>query len=115
MISDCHMRLYFAAEWERVEQYRDVLKEALLKGIKVVIISDRDFSSIASKSYLASQEKGQLRLITDSSFVLTGELTDRDADTCLYSGKEALVVIMKEALRNKIKLIEMEREGMIND
>ena len=50
-------------------------------------------------------EKNQIRLITDSRFVLTGILSGNVHDTCLYSGQQNLVDVMKEALKNKIELL----------
>jgi hypothetical protein len=44
-------------------------------------------------------------LITDSSFVLTGIFSGNSHDTCLYSGQQNLVDVMKEALKNKIELL----------
>jgi hypothetical protein len=41
----------------------------------------------------------------DSSFVLTGEISGSEHDTCLYSGQQNLVNLMKEALKNKIELL----------
>ena len=44
-------------------------------------------------------------MITDSNYVLTGELFGGQHDTCLYSGQENLVEVMKEALKDKIILL----------
>lgn len=108
MISGCEMRLYLAASGEIVEQLKPVLKKAGMRGLKIVIISNHDCRELATSFYEDEPEKGQIRLITDSAFVLTGELTGNSTDTCLYSGQENLVTVMKEALRNKIRLLELE-------
>lgn len=108
MLMGCEMRLYLAAACEIVEEYQEILAKMKAEGIKIVIISDKDFSEVATTAYLSKREEGQLRLITDSTYVLTGELWGQASDTCLYSGKENLVTVMKEALRNKIRLIEIE-------
>ncbi len=108
MISGCELRLYLAASEEIVEQLRAVLQEVKKRGLKVVIISDGNYSRLATYYYPDKPERGQLRLIIDSAYVLTGELTGSSTDTCLYSGQENLVTVMKEALRNKIKLLEIE-------
>ncbi len=117
MISGCEMRLYLAAPREIVEQLKPALRQAVERGLKVVIISDEDYRGLATYFYLDRSEKGQLRLITDSAYVLTGELTGNGTDTCLYSGQENLVRVMKEALHNKIKLLEIEerKEEREND
>ncbi|MBQ9991425.1 MAG: TrmB family transcriptional regulator [Lachnospiraceae bacterium] len=108
MISGCEMRLYLAASGTIVEQLKPVLKNARKRGLKIVIISDRDYWDLATSYYEDEADEGQIRLITDSTYVLTGELTGSSTDTCLYSGQENLVTVMKEALRNKIRLLEIE-------
>ena len=80
-------------------------------GKKVVVLSDfGDFSledSFLAGSIFHQTETGknQVRLIVDSSFVLTGEISGSEHDTCLYSGQQNLVNLMKEALKNKIELL----------
>lgn len=108
MIEHCDMRLYLAASGNIIKEFEEVLSEAKKKGLKIVLMSDRDYSHLATKFYQDEPESGQVRLITDSTYVLTGELQGRNSDTCLYSGQKNLVTIMKEALRNKIRLLEME-------
>ena len=56
--------------------------------------------------YITELQKGQIRLISDSTYVLTGEITGSESDTCLYSGQPHLISIMKEALKNKITLLD---------
>ena len=111
MIQQCEMRLYFAAGGNIIQDFEDVLREAKEKGLKIVLMSNRDYSCLATQFYEDDTEVGQIRLITDSTYVLTGELTGKDSDACLYSGQKNLVTIMKEALRNKIRLLELEIEG----
>lgn len=108
MIHSCDMRLYMAASGSVIEEFEEVLTQAKEKGLKIVLMCDRDYSHLATKFYRDTPEIGQVRLITDSTYVLTGELRGRSVDTCLYSGQKNLVTIMKEALRNKIRLLELE-------
>ena len=108
MIEHCEMRLYFAANGNILKEFEDVLAKAKLRDVKIVIMSDKDYSHLATKFYKDEPEIGQIRLITDSAYVLTGELQGKNSDTCLYSGQRNLVTIMKEALRNKIHLLELE-------
>ena len=111
MIHTCDMRLYMAANKGIIEEFYDVLYEAKKKELKIVLMCDEDYSHLATKFYKDISEPGQVRLITDSAYVLTGELKERSSDTCLYSGQKNLVTIMKEALRNKIRLLEMEKNN----
>ena len=108
MIEHCDMRLYLAASGNIIKEFEEVLSEAKRRNLKIVLMSDRDYSHLATKFYQDEPESGQIRLITDSTYVLTGEVQGRSSDTCLYSGQKNLVTIMKEALRNKIRLLEME-------
>lgn len=108
MIEKCDMRLYLAASGNIIKEFEDVLLKVREKGLKIVIMSDCDYSHLATKFYQDESEQGQIRLITDSAYVLTGELHGKNSDTCLYSGQKNLVTIMKEALRNKIRLLEIE-------
>lgn len=108
MIKHCEMRLYFAADGKTLSAFEDCLAEAKGRGLKVVLMSDGNYSHLATQFYPDRPKEGQIRLITDSTYVLTGELQGRSTDTCLYSGQKNLVTIMKEALRNKIRLLEME-------
>ena len=108
MIKRCDMRLYFAASGSILREFEDVLTEAKEKGLKIVLMSDRDYRYLATQFYEDESMEGQVRLITDSAYVLTGQLQGLSSDTCLYSGQNNLVTIMKEALRNKIRLLEME-------
>lgn len=108
MIKQCDMRLYLAAGGNIIKEFEDILLEAKQKGLKIVIMSDKDYSHLATRFYHDQSEEGQIRLITDSTYVLTGELKKEGTDTCLYSGQKNLVTIMKEALRNKIRLLELE-------
>ena len=105
MLDKCELRLYILAEATLLKEYESELAELVAKGKKVVIITD-NFKLPGATVYETVPEKGQLRFITDSSFVLTGTLFNKDEDKCLYSGQSNLVSVMKEALRNKIILIQ---------
>ena len=108
MIKNCEMRLYFSAEADILKDYEDLILKTKQEGKKVVLMSNCDYTGISTKFYWDQPGRGQIRLITDSAFVLTGELTGNNTDTCLYSEQENLVTIMKDALGNKIKLLELE-------
>ena len=64
--------------------------------------------------YRTEKKEGQLRVITDSLYVLTGDLEDEDS-TCLYSSKKNLVDVFKEALSNEIKLITWSQRGSLQE
>ena len=85
-------------------EFEGELAEIVKAGKKVVLLT-KGFKLAGAKIYETKPEPGQLRFITDSSYVLTGELTGDEHDTCLYSGQKNLVEVMKEALKDKITLL----------
>lgn len=109
MLMACEHRVYVMAESTVLEEFRGELERLALEEKKVVILSDKtDFPGTIV--YETDPQEGQLRLITDSSFVLTGSLANKETDTCLYSAQTNLVSVMKEALKNRITLIDMKKE-----
>ena len=98
------LRLYLMAPLEIVSDYEAELKRLVSEKKKVVLLTE-NYSLKGATVYDTKVEAGQLRFITDSSYVLTGELTDDEHNTCLYSGQKNLVEVMKEALKNKITLL----------
>lgn len=109
MLDKCEFRLYIMAEPEVIEEYRSRLTTLISLGKKVVILSDGSAFE-GAEYYRTKPGTGQLRFITDSSYVLTGTLTGSENDACLYSAEQNLVSVMKEALKNKITLIENNME-----
>ena len=79
------------------------LQEAIDRKLKVVITMQ------GAICYSASKQHEQIRLIADSHTVLTGDLADEENSTCLYSCKRNLVDLFKDALKNEIKLIELQK------
>lgn len=108
MILSAEKRLYLAASHEWIEKMQDDLLAAHNRGIKIVLITDQNSDLKDITIYTAPRIPGQVRLIIDSEYVLTGEITGKNTDTCLYSGQKNFVAVLKDALRNEIKLIELE-------
>ena len=108
MIDAAQKRLYLSASSELVMQMASDLQNALSRDIKVVLITDNDVALTDATVYIAPRIHSQVRLITDSEYVLTGEVTGKNTDTCLYSGQKNFVAVLKDALGNEIKLIELE-------
>ena len=50
-----------------------------------------------------------IRLIIDSEYILTGTVTGKSSDTCLYSGQKNFVRVFKDAMRNEIALNRMKQ------
>ena len=104
MLKETQERIYVMASCEILRKFSDELLMLCNSGKKVVILSD-DFELENAIYHKTQTEKNQIRLITDSRFVLTGILSGNVHDTCLYSGQQNLVDVMKEALKNKIELL----------
>lgn len=111
MIDTAQKRLYLSAPSELVMRMASDLQNALSRNIKVVLITDHKVDFKDATIYIAPRIHSQIRLITDSEYVLTGEVTDKNTDTCLYSGQKNFVAVLKDALRNEIKLIELEKQS----
>ena len=104
MLEKTEFRLYLMAPVEIVRDYEAVLARLISEGKKIVLLTE-NYSLKGAKVYNTKVESGQIRFITDSAYVLTGELTDDEHNTCLYSGQKHLVEVMKEALKDKISLL----------
>lgn len=110
MMNACEKRLYLAADCRLVGEMEPLLLEVIGRAVKTVIITDEGYQQEGAIVYHTQMKPGQLRLITDSTFVLTGELNGNENDTCLYSGQENLITVFKENLSNLIALIELENK-----
>ena len=107
MIDDATARIYVAASGKVLATIRAELERAVARGLKVVVITAAACDLDGAIIYRARHETDQIRLIADSSRVLTGGLDGGEEPICLYSGKENLVVLFKEALKNEITLIQL--------
>lgn len=111
MIEDAEKRIYFSASCEIIAGFAGELTAALDRKIKLVLITDKEPEEERlcreSICYLGSKRESDIRLIIDSEYAITGVLTGKKEDTCLYTGQENFIKIFKEALRNEMKLIEL--------
>ena len=108
MLKETRVRLYISASGEILQDFAYEIEQIAETGKKVVILTDNNFTIPGAVVYHTEPEQGQLRVIIDSSYVMTGEVNDSDSDSCLYSGQKNLVTVMKEALKNKIVLLSNE-------
>lgn len=107
MLSQAQYRVYLLAPAPFIESIRQELVRFVEQGKKVVVLTDVDPKLSGIIFYRKENAEDQLRLIVDSSYVLTGEAGMKPTDTCLYTGQKNFVSVFKEALRNEIKLIEL--------
>ena len=112
MLLGTEYRVYFSATGSFVAKWKSELFELLDKGLKVVLITDKLQEDLKREDlivYLSEEQKSnQIRLIVDSSQVLTGEINGRENDNCLYCAQPNFVNVFKEAMSNEIKLIELK-------
>ena len=108
MINETKLRLYILAPSVIIRDFETELNQLIRRNVKVVLMTE-GYKLKGARLYETKPEEGQIRFITDSSYVLTGEITGSEHDTCLYSGQSHLVEVMKEALKNKIILLENKK------
>jgi len=111
MLQHVEYRVYLSMPEEYLEQFRTQLEQLAAEGKKVVLLVSA-VSEMKMKGcilYSSDKKDRQLRLIVDSSYVLTGEMTGDITDSCLYCGQKNFVNVFKDSLRNEIKLIELTK------
>lgn len=106
MLQQTKLRVYLAVSSNVLSLLEPELTDAAGRNIKTVILSDERPQIAGIIYYTSPCKKNQIRMITDSRNVLTGELNG-ELSTCLYSSRKNLADVFKEALRNEIKLIEL--------
>ncbi len=109
MLTHAKERAYISIYNERLEGFREYLERMVAEDKKVVIITNEPFDLPGATIYLTECRKEQIRLITDSNDVLTGEIANQYDATCLYSSNSNLVEVFKDALANEIQLLNMKK------
>ncbi|MCI1956431.1 MAG: TrmB family transcriptional regulator [Oscillospiraceae bacterium] len=107
MADGARMRIYASMSAEIMERIRPELAGAAAKGRKVVLITESSFRMDGATVWHTEKKRRQIRLIVDSSCVLTGDIDDGEYSTCLYSKKKNLVDLFKEDLKNEIRLTQL--------
>ena len=115
MLSNVNYRVYISMPLEFLEKCREDILSLIEAGKKVVLIVSDEVSFPGAITYITDKKEQQIRLIVDSEYVLTGDMTGSPADTCLYCGQKNFVNVFKESLKNEIKLIELTRGDMKNE
>ena len=115
MLLTATQRVYFSATKDFLDEWKIELSKLIKRDIKVVLITD-EMPKLALDEgfvvYLSSEHKAnQIRLIVDSTQVLTGEVDENESANCLFCGQENFVNVFKEAMRNEILLIELKGQN----
>ncbi len=108
MLEKVEMRLYLSIPSCYIPHYLSKLEELGAANKKVVLLTDEPVNcSDAIQVYVSGPKEKQIRLIVDSLYVLTGDYSESENDTCLYSGQKNFVNVLKDALRNEIRLTRL--------
>lgn len=111
MLEQAEYRIYMTGKASVLELFREKLEMLTARQIKVVLITEPEFIMEGAIIYHSgSIETGQIGLISDSTHVLTGDLSETDSCSCLYSGKKNLIDLFKQSLSRQIQLIELGQQ-----
>lgn len=114
IIENARERVYVSLSAGEVAHVRQALGNAVNRGLKVVIISTGHLDIDGATVYVIQKEKGPIRIIADSSYVLTGEIKGNEDDICLYSRNRPLVELLKDSLKNEIRLSKLVDRSVDN-
>ena len=110
ILSQVKYRVYLSLPMKYLESFREDLQRLVAEGKKVVLLLQEEVAFPGAILYIREKEEEQVRLIADSSYVLTGDMTGSASDTCLYCGQPNFVQVFKDSMKNEIRLIELEKE-----
>lgn len=109
MLANVQYRIYVSMPVEFLEECREDIEHLIENGKKVVLIVSEEVKFPGAIIYITDKKEPQIRFITDSEYVLTGDMSGSALDTCLYCGQKNFVNVFKESLKNEIKLIELQK------
>lgn len=112
MLENAQYRVYITGAPVILEIFTESLAELIGRGIKVVLITKPSYTlSGAIIWYTNEIAEGQIGLIVDSMNVLTGDISEHQNCSCLYSKKKNLIDLFKQSLSRQIHLIELTQKG----
>ena len=112
MLAHVKYRVYISMPVEFLEKCREDINRLIESDKKVVLLVSESVEFPGAIIYITDKKEPQIRLIVDSEYVLTGDMTGSASDSCLYCGQKNFVNVFKESLKNEIKLIELTRGEM---
>lgn len=113
MLRQTKERVYLFGAISTMVFFEQELRELVERGCKVVLLTEGLFAlegAIIYQVYHTVRDGSSIRVITDSSYALTGELREEAETACLYSANPNLVQLLKDALANEIQLNVMKRQ-----
>lgn len=102
-------RIYVAMPGHILRGFSRPLAALAARGVKVVVVTDGPADIPGAVLHIAARPTSGIRVIGDSTMTLTGELDGSNDCTCLYSMKKTLVNLIRDSIRNEIRVIEMSR------
>jgi len=108
IINEAKERVYVSMTEKELPYLKEALEGAAGRGLKVVGILPKESELKGAIVHVISKQSGQVSLIADSAHVLTGNINGNDSDTCLYSKNKPLVELIKDSLKNEIRIVEFE-------
>lgn len=108
IIANAKERIYVSTSPAELDYVAAELSRACAKGLKVVIITSDGFDMEGATIYRNEKQPGQIRLISDTTHVLTGELKPSGYSTALYSKNRNLIDVIRDSLKNEITLIGLK-------
>lgn len=105
MISSTEKRIYLSLPNAVFNIFEQDLCKLADNNIKVVLITDKKIDINDIKLYVSDEPIKQVRIISDSEKVLTGDFY---GPSSLYSEKENLVKLIKDSIKNEMTLIEIK-------
>lgn len=110
MLRQTKERVYLFGTMSTMAFFEQELQNLVERGCKVVLLTEGSFALEGAIIYHTVHDGNSIRLITDSSYALTGELREESQTACLYSANPNLVQLLKDALASEIQLNVMEQQ-----
>jgi len=111
MLAEVQSHVYVSAHSSEAAHMTAELQDCAARGRKTVLICDADPNVPGVVLHLKEQERGHVKIIADTSAVLTGCLLPKPAAQCLYSRNGHMVRLMREAFLNELELIDRQGGG----
>lgn len=111
LLEETRERVYMSCEIQVLTLFAEELERLAGEGKKVVLLTDGEYRLEGKQvqCYVCPRKQGQIGVIADSRYALTGEIGTGRGDTCLYSGQPNFVELYKQALANEIELIAYKK------
>lgn len=110
MLEETKERVYFCGPASVMARFEEELLALIQRKCKVVLLTEESYGLPGAIVYHTVEgNSSSIRLITDSSYALTGELGEGTFAACLYSANPNLVQLLKDALANEIQLNVMKQ------